>query len=81
MAFQSPLFSQLNGITGKDAKVARAFPVHAVVESSESAKGVGLFARFALAGAVGVSLFIFALPFTSVMLTSDSLSALSLTVR
>ncbi|PWN94020.1 mitochondrial carrier [Acaromyces ingoldii] len=56
MAFQSPLFSQLNGITAKDAKVARAFPIHAPAEAGEAPKGVDLFARFAFAGAVGCAI-------------------------
>lgn len=52
MSFSSPLFSQLNGLTSNEAKVSKAFPLHAAAE--ERPQGVGLFARFAFAGAVCV---------------------------
>lgn len=55
MSFSSPLFTQLNGIKPTEAKVAQAFPIKAVTETAAAPTGVGLFARFAFAGAVCVS--------------------------
>jgi hypothetical protein len=55
MSFSSPLFAQFNGIKPHEAKVSQAFPIRAVTEVGESPAGVGLFARFALAGAICVS--------------------------
>ena len=55
MSFSSPLFSQLNGLKPTEAKVSQAFPIRAVAEVGDSPEGVGLFARFAFAGAVCVS--------------------------
>lgn len=52
MTFSSPLFQQLNGLKTNEDKIARAFPLQAPAEGGP--QGVGLFARFAFAGAVCV---------------------------
>lgn len=52
MAYSSPMFQQLNGLSSNEAKLARAFPLKA---ANESPQGINLYARFAFAGAVCVS--------------------------
>lgn len=52
MAYSSPMFQQLNGLTSNETKLARAFPLKA---ATEAPTGFNLYSRFAFAGAVCVS--------------------------
>lgn len=49
MAYSSPMFQQLNGLTSNESKLARAFPLKA---ANEGPQGLNLYSRFAFAGAV-----------------------------
>jgi hypothetical protein len=56
MAFSSPLFAPLNNAVAAPAADMRRFPIRAPLEVETPPTGAALYARFAFAGAVCVSI-------------------------